>query len=574
MKAVILAGSTGTKLLPLTPSTPKPLLPVANTPLALHVVNLLKRSGFTDLIFCLTPETTELMKVLGNGEAWQMCIRHVVEERPLGTGGALGQLASILSQDSFLVMGCNLLFNFDLREMVAQHRRTGATATLLVAPNTAEHGEGVELTETGSVLRIIRGEGLEEKARLFPAGVYCFDPAIFRLYGKDEIFLDIKEQLVPRLLDAGLAVASHELTGAWRYIYGIEDYMKMNWEVLAGRFESAVLPAAVSPQVWVGSKVQFGADVCLTPPIMIGNNTIVQDGAQIIGPAAIGENCIVGQNALLEHSIVWNNATMADASHVQRSVIGNGGHVESGQVIRDTVVVKQQPSAAIANLLEKSFKITTIASSTREFFSVVGRRRMFDGMKRTIDVVSAIFCLILFLPIMACVALAVKIDSPGPILFRQRRCGLNGQEFHMFKFRSMVQDAAMKQDQLRARNQQDGPIFKINDDPRLTRVGRFIRKLSLDELPQLFNILRGEMSFVGPRPLASKELRFSPSWSELRQRVKPGLTGLWQVSGRSNATFSDWVNADTQYALQQSLALDLKILFKTPLKVLSSEGAC
>lgn len=573
MKAVILAGNTGTKLLPLTQSVPKPLLPVANVPLALHIVHLLKRSGFTDLIFCLTPETTALMNVLGNGEAWQVCIRYVVEERPRGTGGALGQLATLLSHQPFLVMGSNLLFNYDLREMVAQHRRAAAAATLLIAPNVAEHGEIVEITKSGEVLRILRGEGLQDASRFFATGVYCFDPAIFGFYRPEENFLDIKEQLVPRLLEAGLLVASQELTGSWRYIYGVEDYVKMNWDILAGRLESAALPEKAS-QLWIGAKVRFGQEVSLTPPVVIGDNTIVQDGAQIIGPTTIGANCVIGKNTRLEYSVIWNDGAMADASAVQRCVIAGGGQVESEQQISDAVVVKQQPTSAIANLLEKSFKITTIVASNHENFSATRRRKIYEGMKRTIDVVSSLLCLAIFLPMMGLIALAIKFDSPGPVLFRQRRCGLNGKEFFMFKFRSMVRDAAQRQEQLRHLNQQDGPIFKITDDPRLTRIGRFLRKSSLDELPQLFNILRGEMSFVGPRPLASKELRFSPFWSEIRQRVKPGLTGLWQVNGRSSVTFSDWVTADTEYVLHQSLALDLKILFKTPIKVLLSEGAC
>jgi lipopolysaccharide/colanic/teichoic acid biosynthesis glycosyltransferase/dTDP-glucose pyrophosphorylase len=573
MKAVVLAGNAGTKLLPLTQSVPKPLLPVANTPLALHIVHLLKRSGFADLIFCLTPETTALMKVLGNGEAWQVCIRYVVEERPLGTGGALGQLAALLSHEPFLVMGSNLLFNYDLRELVAQHRRTAAAATLLIAPNVAEHGEIVEISKSGAVLRILRGEGLQETSRFFAVGVYCFDPVIFRFFRPEEKFLDIKEQLVSRLLEAGMPVASQELTGNWQYLYGVEDYVKMNWDILAGRLESAALPESAS-QLWIGAKVRFGQEVSLTPPVLIGDNTIVQDGAQSIGPMTIGANCVIGKNVKLKHSVMWNEGVMADASAVQRCVITGGGQVEGAQQISDAVVVKQQPPSAITNLLEKSFKITAIVASHHEVFSTARRRKIFEGMKRTIDVINALLCLAIFLPLMGLIALAIKVDSPGPILFRRRRCGLNGKEFFMFKFRSMVQDAAQRQEQLRHLNQQDGPIFKINDDPRLTRIGRFLRKSSLDELPQLFNILRGEMSFVGPRPLASKELRFNPFWSEIRQRVKPGLTGLWQSNGRSNVNFSDWVTADTQYVMHQSLALDLKILLKTPLKVLLSEGAC
>lgn len=181
--------------------------------------------------------------------------------------------------------------------------------------------------------------------------------------------------------------------------------------------------------------------------------------------------------------------------------------------------------------------------------------------------------LVLFLPVMGAIAIAIKADSPGPVFFRQRRCGLRGREFFMFKFRSMVQDAAQRQHELKHLNQVDGPIFKIENDPRMTHVGKMLRKYSLDEIPQLFNILRGEMSVVGPRPLARKELKFEPSWSETRLQVKPGLTGLWQVSGRSDTSFRDWVALDKHYAMHQSLMMDLKILFKTPFNVLLGAGA-
>ncbi|MCE7873073.1 sugar transferase, partial [bacterium CPR1] len=170
-------------------------------------------------------------------------------------------------------------------------------------------------------------------------------------------------------------------------------------------------------------------------------------------------------------------------------------------------------------------------------------------------------------------ALAVKLDSPGPAFFRQRRCGLEGREFELIKLRTMVAGAHSMQTSLSDQNEVDGPVFKIAKDPRVTKLGRLLRSTSLDELPQLFNVWKGEMSLVGPRPLVMTEMALCPVWRSTRLKVKPGVTGLWQVNGRSGALFHDWIRFDMAYVMQQSLWLDIKILFATARVVLSKAGA-
>jgi lipopolysaccharide/colanic/teichoic acid biosynthesis glycosyltransferase/dTDP-glucose pyrophosphorylase len=577
MKVVILAGVGGTRLLPLTQVTSKPLLPVANTPLALHLVQHLKRSGFTDLIFCVDRENTALMEVLGNGDPWDVVIRYAVEDRPSGTAGALSQLAALLSNEPFIVMGCNVLFNFNLRDLVKQHIRSHADATVLVSKLPAVYDSGrneiVEVSENGGIARIDRGDGIIQSSRFFPMGIYCFQPEVFQFYRAGESFLDIKEQLLPRMLAAGRNVLAQQLSGNWQYLFNIDDYMRMNEEVLSGRLGDIAYQRQISPNVWVGQNARIGSRVNLIPPVIIGDNTVIDDDVQIVGPTTIGADCFVGKGSVLRESTLWNRCRVAGGSWIEQAIMTRDSSVGARQRIQRAVVIKEQLQPATVNLLEKNYNITTIASSTPAPGFSVQRRRLFDFSKRSIDLFFAIVLLVFFLPVMALLAAAIKLDSSGPVFFRQRRCGLGGREFFMFKFRSMAQDAAQRQDQLKHLNQVDGPIFKIENDPRLTRVGKILRKFSLDEIPQLFNILRGEMSFVGPRPLARKELKFDPSWSETRLQVKPGLTGLWQVSGRSDSSFRDWVAMDKYYAMHQSLALDLKILFKTPFNVLLGSGA-
>jgi len=174
---------------------------------------------------------------------------------------------------------------------------------------------------------------------------------------------------------------------------------------------------------------------------------------------------------------------------------------------------------------------------------------------------------------MLLIALAIRLDSPGPVLFRQTRVGRGGRPFTLYKFRSMVAEAEMARASLAELNQADGPLFKIKDDPRCTRVGRILRRFSLDELPQFYNVLRGEMSLVGPRPALPEEVAQYQDWHKKRLEVTPGLTGLWQVRGRSELTFDEMMLLDIYYAENWSLGLDLRILLETIPKVLTGQGA-
>lgn len=201
------------------------------------------------------------------------------------------------------------------------------------------------------------------------------------------------------------------------------------------------------------------------------------------------------------------------------------------------------------------------------------RLKLVGRLKRVLDVAVAGVALVFALPIMAITALAIKLDSPGPILFRQTRVGKWGETFPCYKFRSMYIDAEQRKAELATKNEADGPVFKMKNDPRITRVGRIIRKISVDELPQLFNVLKGEMSLVGPRPALPKEVAQYTFDQLQRLNAVPGITGLQQVSGRSDVDFKRWVELDLQYIAEQSIWKDLEILVKTIPAVLLSKGA-
>jgi lipopolysaccharide/colanic/teichoic acid biosynthesis glycosyltransferase len=190
-----------------------------------------------------------------------------------------------------------------------------------------------------------------------------------------------------------------------------------------------------------------------------------------------------------------------------------------------------------------------------------------------IDILGASVLLILTLPVLLVVAVLIRVSSRGPVIFRQVRSGFHGRAFEMYKLRTMVADAEHRRDELLHLNEMDGPVFKIANDPRRTRLGRLIRRYSVDELPQLINVLKGEMSLVGPRPLPLYEASRIKGVQRRRLAMRPGLSGLWQTRGRSMVDFDEWMRMDLEYVDRWSLALDLRILLATIPVVLSGSGA-
>ena len=194
----------------------------------------------------------------------------------------------------------------------------------------------------------------------------------------------------------------------------------------------------------------------------------------------------------------------------------------------------------------------------------IRENKLYLFFKRVIDIVGSLCGLIILSPLFLIVAILIKLEDPkGKIFFSQERNGLNVKTFNMYKFRSMVHNAEELLEQLQAKNEQTGPVFKIKDDPRITKIGKFIRKTSIDELPQLINILKGDMSIVGPRPPIPREVEQYTQYQMQRLLVKPGLTCYWQVGGRNEIGFDEWVELDIKYIEERNLWIDIKLIFKT-----------
>lgn len=249
----------------------------------------------------------------------------------------------------------------------------------------------------------------------------------------------------------------------------------------------------------------------------------------------------------------------AVTNRLARDLLDQGVHVELSSTLRD--------------ISSQRLTVRPLGRFPIVYVEPVTRGGWRAWAKRTFDLIGAGGLLILTAPIQLVVALAVKLDSKGPVLFRQIRVGRDSEPFSVLKIRTMVVDAEARLADLRELNEADGPLFKMSNDPRITRVGRFLRVTSLDELPQLWNVVRGDMSLVGPRPALPHETEEWDSLLTQRLRVKPGITGMWQVSGRSDTTFEDYTRLDLYYVDNWSLATDLAILAKTIPVVLLRKGA-
>ncbi|UCE59451.1 MAG: sugar transferase [Phycisphaerales bacterium] len=584
-RAAILAGGPGTTLLPIANLLPKLAFPVANEPLIKHLTRFLLANGVTDVA------------VVGNSHLddplMQERLQHLAEAGtrlqfftdpgPRGTAGSLHQLQEFSGATPLLVIeGGVFAAGLDLRDLFEVHRERRAGLTMLVGPQRpcepyAEHlrvGGDDRIHELRTVFHYPRSEsGVRSR------GIYILDPQALSLVPAQG-YMDLKEQLVPLLNEHGIPVCASRAGGYVRPIGDIGDYFAVNKELLS----ASELPRngnfgrQIAEDVWAGPGAEVAPNADIVGPVILGPNSRVGSGARIVGPTTIGEGVRIGRNAVVRESILWPQSRVSDEAQVVGSLVGQGCEIPGDRHFDNVVVVDSTEHAQELSFLSR---LTDVGHGT--LFCQCGkitpttrrsvRNSVFAGLKRTLDVVGAFIAIVLTAPLFLIVALAIKLDSGGSVFFRQRRCGYRGRTFSMYKFRTMRPDAEQQQEELAKRKDVDGPTFKIFGDPRVTRVGRLLRRSSLDELPQLINVLKGDMSLVGPRPLVRGEMRCAPSWRDIRLQVKPGITGLWQVSARGTTSFEYWVRYDTNYVKHQSMLLDLKILLLTLVVVLRGNGA-
>ena len=577
MKAVILAGGQDTHLVPLVRTVPKPLLPVANRPMVEYLLQLLRKNGIREVALAVGGGPGIYQQILGDGRKLGMRITYSEEKAPRGTAGCLLPLSDFIGREPFLVIHGSLFLDADLRELGDFHVQQGAAVTLAVRP----YAEGsrdwhhLELHLNGnSEVRRIRIRNLSDGHQLarVPTGVYVFDPGILSSITPG-IYFDIKEQLLPRLREEGLPIHAFELGGYARNILELEDYLRINRAVLRGDVNGFQFEGQIAEGIWVGRGTQVSQMATIFGPVIIGRDCVIGPQAQIIGPVCIGDGCVVEDGSHLRESLMMPGARVERNSRVDGCVLAADTVISPGQTLKGVVAIPEALEVGDIDLTDTEILIQGVSSSAGHYAHSQFRYFLSRLFKRSLDLAVSFMGLLLNLPVILVVAAAIKLNSPGPVFFRQRRCGRNGREFWMVKFRTMVKDAENLQAQLRPLNEVDGPIFKIENDPRSTSLGRLLRRYSIDEVPQLWNVLKGEMSLVGPRPLAAREMKFCTAWRDVRLKVRPGVTGLWQVSGRSKTSFHDWIRLDIEYVRMRSMRLDLKILARTLWVVLRGLGS-
>ena len=307
------------------------------------------------------------------------------------------------------------------------------------------------------------------------------------------------------------------------------------------------------------------ADARLFGTVVAGRSLHIGEDAIVVGPTILGDDVTIGRGAV-----------------VRSSIIGPGVSLNPDDLLQNRVVVRSmsQPHKLLSSDLNRTDvrQLNRLISPFVENGAREGNFRVWPGFsyarffKRVADIIASLMVLVLFAPVFPIIALAIKLNLPGPVFFRHKRQMRHGKEFLCLKFRTMIIGADTIQEQLRFKNQVDGPQFKVENDPRVTVVGRFLRDTFIDEIPQFINILLGQMSVVGPRPSPESENSICPSWRDARLSVRPGITGLWQVcrTRRPGRDFQEWIYYDTKYVRNLSVHLDLWICWRTAKKLIAN----
>lgn len=572
-KAVILAGGEETKLTPLTKFYSTWMLPILNEPLIGYTIDFLKSNGIEDVIVTLKRKEEIPLNLLKDKG---INILYHVEDRPRGTAGAIKDVEGFIGEEPFLVVNSNLFVgHVDLAEFIKFHFERDSIATVGVS-RVDGNGirEDIRFDSDKSIKGFYRNYSATDKESQWKSsGVYLFNPCVFRFIDENN-YMDIKEQLIPALLKESLNVFASEIEGFHFRLNSTDDYINIHRGALLKDDYTGYLKGKeeIEEEVWIGRNAVISPNAYLLGPIIIGNDCTVDNGAQIIGPASVGNGCQISSGALIRESILWDGVSISNGSKIEYSIIGESSHVPDNYHVKNMIVLDGLRAEDV-NLIPFDYSIKAAADLSGIMSKAFIRQMIYRAVKRTMDIILSAVGAILLLPLFLLIAITIKIDSAGPVFYIQSRCGLRGKLFNMIKFRTMVADADKLYKELISRNKLDSPVFKMSNDPRVTKVGNLLRKTSLDEIPQLFNVLKGEMSLVGPRPLITDEMKFSSTWRDTRLKVKPGITGLWQVQGRSDAPFHDWIKYDVYYVRNQSFWLDLKILFKTIKVVLKKVGA-
>jgi len=433
----------------------------------------------------------------------------------------------------------------------------GVTHIISVGTNLDDTRELVECDISGRVKRIQRLYNIKNWPEAARECIIC---SIIPACILKKVHFTCLTELRTQLTNRGILSRDVPLKSGMIDLISEMGYLTINEHVMTDTTwkQNKLKTCKRSQEVIVSHGCRIDRSSCLIPPIIIQSNATIHENATIIGPAIIGECSRIEKNAVVVQSVLDKNTI-----------------VSSGQTIRHRVVA----NTCSHSMNDKDFPIQPYPSC-RQSMTAYGcpdfmnesmlqieskRRRIHLAAKRFMDIGLSLAGLIILSPLLILVSVLIKLTSPGSILFAHQREQRNGKEFPCWKFRTMVMDAHYQQKKLYANNEVDGPQFKLDNDPRVTTLGRWLRRTNIDELPQLINVILGQMSLVGPRPSPFRENQICIPWRKARLSVRPGITGLWQICRDrcSNADFHQWIYYDINYVRHFSIWLDIKILTAT-----------
>lgn len=489
--------------------------------------------------------------------------QHTLPVRPVAFDGLSLELDRYENSDHLLVVDPRRWpvgdHDFSDCQILAETYR-GATHVIAIGSSGESARERVECDGRGQVRRIQRHYAVKSYSEVGGSTIVHSVVPLRSVLG-----LRFETPLELRAGVSALGILSQDLPRRMDVLnLGTEDGFLAFTERTVARFCRQEITHGFDsrgPDVLVGRGCKIHRTARLVGPLIIQSGAILEEGSTIIGPSVVG----VGSRI------------MRGATVIQSAIVG-GADVLPGVVARQLVAGGECSSTTLVGAAPvdapqlPGIPVTTVAGAATAAPWITGRpvreRWLHCGLKRIADVVFALSALVALAPLLAVVALLVKLDSRGPVLFAHRREGRKGREFPCWKFRTMVRDAHQKQRLLYKQSEVDGPQFKMRNDPRVTRVGRWLRSTNVDELPQLINVVWGHMSLVGPRPSPFRENQICIPWRRARLSVRPGITGLWQVcrdENRHNGDFHEWIFYDMTYVRHFSVFLDLKIMAATVL---------
>ena len=464
----------------------------------------------------------------------------------------------------------------DLSDAILVHRQNRCDATLIDFPQRNKKGyeEKIQFEKDGRVKRVNRSyEERESSLRIER------DWPVLLILSADAMktLLDVSlphriNQWPAALLRSGLLVRGSTIPGRCFSLHDREHLYEMNEVILRLKPQWLANAGGLVDQgekIWVGKNVRIDSSANLLGPIAIGDNVEIGPDAVVVGPTTIGRGSKIGAGIVLKRSVVLPDTTLASATfktHAISQGIVLGGDTPTIQALTPDGGASSKLSDMRSMSVDRPIKLETVLEGGATPALTGARYSAFLTAKRAFDVIGSGCALLLTGPFYPFIMLAIYLNSPGPMFFGAVRQGRGGKNFKCWKFRTMVVNAEEIKRKLMIQNEVDGPQFKMKNDPRIFFVGRWLRKLNVDEWPQFWNVLVGEMSIVGPRPSPEKENQMCPAWREARLSVRPGITGLWQVSrrrDRGETDFQEWIYYDVQYIKKQSFWLDIRIFLKT-----------